>query len=491
MSKKKRVFVKPDPHLHDYVGDNPNLATEQSGGEDGQSYQRAWVTDRAWVCGLAGVFTIIVTAFVFEAYNVLNNGLWLFGWQLTDTRHEGMLAALVIVAMVMSAVELIRLKRFYGEAFIRKSPLLQRRDVSGFITECVKHYLYLVLLFALARYGYHTLQEYGFKASHRYYQPWFVALEFLWTLFLWAGLPYILLTRAYRHNGEADRKDLALLTEKVVKFLAVSVRVPGIRRPSFAIDDKRAALGFAVKFFFSPVMTVFFVDNFGNLVNNMDYLTAGFIDHMKNGTYTAEIAGTDIGNISTTLIFTLDVGLAWVGYILSSRWLDNQTISAEPTWLGWISCLISYPPFRIMGGWFLTGPGERLYQDLPFSPLVGLFGGMMIISYFVYMLPTIWFGVRFSNLTHRGIIRKGPFAIVRHPAYAAKNFAWWCVGFPVALYVMFTSSFSMGVFYILGLTFASSIYYVRALTEERHLSMDPDYIEYCKHVKYRFIPGVV
>ncbi len=491
MSKKKRTFIKRDSQLSDYAGGNPNNLIDASETAVEHRYQRAWVTDRAWICGLAGVFAIILSAFVFEAYNVLNNGLWLFGWQLTDTRNEGMLAALVIVALVMSLVELGRLRRFYAGEFIQKSPLLQKRDHSGFITECVKHYLYLLLLFWLARYGYHTLQEYGFKANHRYYQPWFVTLEFLWTLFLWAGLPYILLTRAYRHNREADRKDLALLAEKVVKFLLVSLRIPGIKKPSFAIEDKRAALGFAVKFFFCPVMTVFFIDNFGTLVNQMDYLTAGFIRHFQNGTYSWELAGKDFGNISTTLIFTLDVGLAWVGYVVSSRWLDNMTISAEPTWLGWISCLISYPPFRIMGGWFLTGPGEKLYQNLPFPPLVGIFGGMMIISIFVYMLPTIWFGVRFSNLTHRGIIRKGPFAIVRHPAYAAKNFAWWCVGLPVALYVMFTSSFSMGVFYILGLVFASSIYYVRALTEERHLSMDPDYVEYCQHVRYRFIPKVI
>jgi len=56
---------------------------------------------------------------------------------------------------------------------------------------------------------------------------------------------------------------------------------------------------------------------------------------------------------------------------------------------------------------------------------------------------------------------------------------------------MFTSRFSMGVFYILDLIFASSIYYVRAITEEPHLSLDPDYVKYCKHVKYRFIPGVI
>jgi protein-S-isoprenylcysteine O-methyltransferase Ste14 len=489
--QRDKASQKPDPNISDYVGGNPNEVGVEASRATQTDYHQPWVTDRAWICGVAGVTAIIVSAFVFEAYDVLNEGFWLAGWRLTSNRNEGMLAALLIIAFVMSSVEVVRLSRFYGSEFIQRSPLLLKRDYSGFIIECVKSYLYLMLLFGLARYGYHTLQEYGFRSNQQYYQPWFVVLEFLWLVFLWAGLPYILFTRAYRHNPQNDRKDLATLTEKVVKFLCVKLKIPGVRLPNFGIDDKRAALGFAVKFFFVPVMTVFFVDNFGGLVNNMDYLTAGFIGHITNGTYTWELAGKDIGNIGTTLIFCLDVGLAWVGYTLSSRWLDNQTVSAEPTWLGWIVCLISYPPFRVIGGWFVTGPGEKLYQSLPFSPLVNLFGGMMLISFFVYMLPTIWFGVRFSNLTHRGILRKGPFAIVRHPAYAAKNFGWWCVGFPVAIYIMFTSSFSMGMFYILGLIFASSIYYARAITEERHLSLDPDYVEYCKHVKYRFIPGVI
>jgi protein-S-isoprenylcysteine O-methyltransferase Ste14 len=31
---------------------------------------------------------------------------------------------------------------------------------------------------------------------------------------------------------------------------------------------------------------------------------------------------------------------------------------------------------------------------------------------------------------------------------------------------------------------------MRAITEERHLSQDPDYIQYKKDVPYRFIPKV-
>ena len=43
---------------------------------------------------------------------------------------------------------------------------------------------------------------------------------------------------------------------------------------------------------------------------------------------------------------------------------------------------------------------------------------------------------------------------------------------------------------VLGSIVWTFIYYMRAMTEERHLSLDPDYREYCKKVKYRFIPKV-
>ncbi len=34
------------------------------------------------------------------------------------------------------------------------------------------------------------------------------------------------------------------------------------------------------------------------------------------------------------------------------------------------------------------------------------------------------------------------------------------------------------------------IYHLRTITEENHLGKDPDYQEYIKKVKYRYIPGV-
>lgn len=452
---------------------------------------QAWATDGCWITGVAGVISIILLAYYFHAEKVLHDGLSLMGYSLTSTKHGSIFAACIAISLCMMVVETIRLWRFYGRDYIALDPLLKSHRYTAFLLQVVKKYILLLLLLLFTKFAYHTIPEYGFKNSAAYYQAWFNALDGLWNIYLYCGLPYIALTRAFRFDAQADENDLAAFTQRIVLFMCrpLAVRL-GAQPAQFTSKDKKAALGFLVKFFFCPVITIFFADNFSNLVNNFDYLFGGLIDHLKNGTYSQAIFATDVGNVSTAFIFTIDVGLAWVGYVVSSRWLDNQTVTAEPTLLGWVVCLISYPPFRAIPGWLFIAPGEDLYKMMPNSILVSIFGFMMIVSYFVYMLPTIWFGARFSNLTNRGIIRKGPFAIVRHPAYAAKNFAWWCVGFPAALYVGVTMDFIEGIVFFIGLICLTGVYYLRAITEERHLLTDPKYQEYCQQVKYRFFPGI-
>ena len=440
---------------------------------------------------MVGTLAILALGYYFGTMRAHIHGLDFMQASLKEEKNAVILLTLCLVGVTMIVVELARLARFKGFQFIRRDPLLVEGKTVAFLAECLKTYLVLLVLFLVCRWAYHSLNEYGYKPKHGYYEPWFYTLDFLWQLYVVGGLPYIVLTRAFKYSPKEDQKDLSRLTLRVLSFIISFLPPLKSLRPIFGLDDKRAARGLAVKFFFAPVMTVFFFDNFSHLLNNADYLASNAVPGLLNGTYDFAKFGADLGNILTNIIFTIDVGLAWCGYVISSRWVDNTTVSAEPTVLGWLVCLMSYPPFRIMGGWFLTGPGETLYTQIPNQALVSFFGTLMMLTYFFYMLPTIWFGLRFSNLTHRGIIRKGPYSIVRHPAYAAKNLAWWCVGFPTAIYAGFSEGLDQMVIYLGGLIFLTSIYYARSITEERHLSFDPDYVEYCKHVKYRFIPGVI
>jgi len=97
----------------------------------------------------------------------------------------------------------------------------------------------------------------------------------------------------------------------------------------------------------------------------------------------------------------------------------------------------------------------------------------------IYVSATLALGPKSSNLTNRGIVTRGPYSIIRHPAYISKNLVWWITLLPI---LSWTAILSMGIW--------STVYHLRSVTEERHLGKDPDYQEYCKKVKYRYIPGI-
>jgi protein-S-isoprenylcysteine O-methyltransferase Ste14 len=86
------------------------------------------------------------------------------------------------------------------------------------------------------------------------------------------------------------------------------------------------------------------------------------------------------------------------------------------------------------------------------------------------------FGMRFSNLTYRGVITNGPYRFTRHPAYLSKNLFWWASTLPFLV----TSNSLVDVVrntFILGLV--SAVYYWRARTEEKHLlAEDAKYRDY-------------
>ncbi|MBK6974164.1 MAG: DUF1295 domain-containing protein [Sterolibacteriaceae bacterium] len=113
------------------------------------------------------------------------------------------------------------------------------------------------------------------------------------------------------------------------------------------------------------------------------------------------------------------------------------------------------------------------------EPLVyGIWGTTILLLTGVYVWATVIFGGRFSNLTHRGIITSGPYRYTKHPAYIAKNISWWLVAVPFVV----TESLAVSLKQCLLLLMVNGIYYLRAKTEERHLSRDPDYVRYARWI---------
>ena len=180
-----------------------------------------------------------------------------------------------------------------------------------------------------------------------------------------------------------------------------------------------------------------------------------------------------------TFMFVVDIAFATVGYTLTMKPLDAHIRTANPYLAGWLAALICYPPFVLMGGGgpldYHAGGAEWDYWTQGSTTLQWLLGGWLVLLTAIYAWATMAFGLRFSNLTHRGILTHGPYRWTRHPAYLSKNLFWWFSALPF-LSVSGSITDIVRNCAMLGLT--NAVYYWRARTEEQHLSADPDYRAY-------------
>jgi protein-S-isoprenylcysteine O-methyltransferase Ste14 len=103
---------------------------------------------------------------------------------------------------------------------------------------------------------------------------------------------------------------------------------------------------------------------------------------------------------------------------------------------------------------------------------------VIIALVFSYALSTIAFGLRFSNLTNRGIITSGPYRFTKHPAYITKNLSFWMVSVPF----IEPLGWRIALTHCVALAAVNLLYFLRAKTEERHLMSDPDYRAYAEWI---------
>jgi protein-S-isoprenylcysteine O-methyltransferase Ste14 len=209
-------------------------------------------------------------------------------------------------------------------------------------------------------------------------------------------------------------------------------------------------------------------------------LPAGF-----RGVVMLDLAGiaADPVRLATALIdllFLIDVQIGTVGYLLTVKPLDAQIRSANPYLAGWVAALICYPPFILMGEGGALSYHENAsdwvwwFQGHP--ALLWAWGALLVALTAVYAWATVAFGMRFSNLTYRGVITNGPYRFTRHPAYLSKNLFWWCSALP---FLTTTGALTDVVRNTTILGLVSAVYYWRARTEEKHLlAEDPKYGAY-------------
>ena len=177
-------------------------------------------------------------------------------------------------------------------------------------------------------------------------------------------------------------------------------------------------------------------------------------------------------------LYLVDVHIATVGYILTLKPLDAHIRTANPYGMAWVAALVCYPPFILMSG----GPldyqvygSDWGYWLSGHEGLLIVWGALLVLLTAVYSWATMAFGIRFSNLTHRGVITHGPYKYTRHPAYISKNMTWWIGSLP---FLVTAGGWIEGARNVALLGLVSGIYYWRAKTEEKHLLADPAYVAY-------------
>jgi protein-S-isoprenylcysteine O-methyltransferase Ste14 len=225
-----------------------------------------------------------------------------------------------------------------------------------------------------------------------------------------------------------------------------------------------AALSILVKFVFLPLISSWCIENIGNLIRLFHEYRPGF---------------QAVNNIIVSTIFVIDTAIYTFGYSFESVKLDNKIRSVDRTFLGWLVCLWCYPPLNGFSfAWTASLLPLRLKVVLPVWALTAVLS-LITLLWVIYVAASIALGARASNLTNRGTVDRFPYSIVRHPAYSSKNLVW-------TLQFIFFSQFALGT-----LLLSYLIYYLRAWTEEQHLSRDPEYSDYKSRVRWRLFPGVL
>lgn len=234
-------------------------------------------------------------------------------------------------------------------------------------------------------------------------------------------------------------------------------------------DGERAKLGNHLR---ASFMKIFFYQYILSVA--VAHLT-GIVSYDPVATISAEPFG--FMNLFIDTVWFVDVAFSCTGYFLTLRLFDSHIRSTDPTVLGWLVCLICYGTFYGMLSESFLPYEDGVYWGhwLAATPVLkALWAIPIIVLLTTYALGTVQFGIRFSNLTHRGIITNGPFRFTKHPQYVSKNIAWWLISVPFIT----IGTPEDAIRHCLMLAGFNVIFYYRAKTEERHLSRDPVYRDY-------------
>jgi protein-S-isoprenylcysteine O-methyltransferase Ste14 len=172
---------------------------------------------------------------------------------------------------------------------------------------------------------------------------------------------------------------------------------------------------------------------------------------------------------------------------LQTHRLVGAAFFAEQMWVV-IAYLIRRPARRVsrrLGDWLLAFGGTFagvLFRPVVTSPHWGVEVGLYVqlLGLAICVASFLALGRSFGFVAaDRGLVRRGPYAIVRHPIYAS--------------YLLLQFGYllqSISVRNVLVMLLASSCNVGRALAEDRLLASNEQYDAYRAQVRWRLLPGV-
>lgn len=288
-----------------------------------------------------------------------------------------------------------------------------------------------------------------------FYAPLFEAIRWAWPV----GIPITLAYFIFAEWRIPEESDGDMELGRVA--LGLSSRPPWQKL-------KRHALGWLVKTFFFALM---FCDLAATLPRfryaSWDLFSLPFLTFFD-------------------LIFRASLAFELVfvagGYLLSCRLLNSKIRAVDETLFGWVIAAMSYAPFLQLFythylGYHVKGMSWRVWlADNEIA--LWIWGSVILALMVLHMWCDACFGVRFSNLTHRGVITNGAYRFSKHPAYVLKNLRWWMVSIPF----IGAGSWDETLRHCLMMLGVNLVYTLRSLAEERLLSQDPVYVAYARWI---------
>lgn len=333
---------------------------------------------------------------------------------------------------------------------------------------------YVMTLILMAA-GYFCLQGLG----GGFYTPFVTLVPVLALIFLVGGLIYIAAIDRY-------------LPQPCDSLYHFGLVVCGRGREADMADVALFMRSVLLRFYFLPVMYVHFAI-YGTQALQGDALSVAMnIGQIPSGAPVPQTTFFEFLLMAYLVFAAMDVLFATIGYLVTFRPLDTDIRSVDESYTGWIVCIICYFPFWDI---LLAGHIIREFNTNPAwfvwfadnAVLLSVWGTLVVLAMLAESITTMSFGLRFSNLTYRGLISAGPFRLTKHPQYITKL----CNRY--LFYVPFMAAGGVTAALLLHAQFAVIvlIYYLRARTEENHLSRYPEYVEYAhwidRHGLFRFM----